>query len=231
MPRKARMFQANIPCHIISRGNNRNVCFYTHEDYLFYLECLNDACIKYSASVHAYVLMTNHVHLLITPFTKNSIPQVMQSIGRRYVQYINKTYQRTGTLWEGRYKASLINADQYLLACYKYIELNPVRASMVEHPAEYPWSSYAVNSGMRARRQLTMHDVYKRLGADHNARCQAYKELFSTNLSSELIDKIRQASTFSMPLGNNKFKQQIEQALKRKLGNAKLGRPSKTMKE
>ncbi len=228
MPRKLRMFQANMPCHVISRGNNRNVCFYDHTDYLFYLECLSDACIKYSGSLHAYVLMTNHVHLLITPSTKDSIPQIMQSIGRRYVQYINKTYRRTGTLWEGRYKASLIDAEQYLLACYKYIELNPVRASMVNHPGEYPWSSYAVNSGLKGRKQLTMHDVYKRLGVDHNSRCCAYKELFLTDISPELINKIQQASTFSMPLGNHKFKQQIEQALKRKLGRAKLGRPPKT---
>ena len=225
MPRKLRMFQANIPCHVISRGNNRNVCFFAHEDYLFYLECLSDACLKYSGEVHAYVLMTNHVHLLITPSTKDSIPQIMQSIGRRYVQYINNTYQRTGTLWEGRYKASLVDAEHYLLACYKYIELNPVRAKMVEHPADYPWSSYAVNSGIKTRQQLKMHDVYKYLGVDHNTRCNAYKELFSTALSPEIINKIQQASTFSMPLGNNKFKQQIEEALKRKIGEAKLGRP------
>jgi len=150
--------------------------------------------------------MTNHVHLLITPSTKDSSPQIMQSIGRRYVQYINNTYQRTGTLWERRYKASLVDAEHYLLACYKYIELNPVRAKMVEHPADHPWSSYAVNSGIKTRQQLKMHDVYKCLGVDHNTRCHAYKELFS------------------MPLGNNKFKQQIEEVLKRKIGEAKLGR-------
>ena len=224
MPRQLRMFQANTPCHIISRGNNRNVCFYAHEDYLFYLECLNDACIRYSALVHAYVLMTNHVHLLVTPSTKEAIPQIMQSIGRRYVQYINKTYQRTGTLWEGRYKAFLIDAEQYLLACYTYIELNPVRAAMVEHPADYLWSSYAVNAGIRPRRQLTMHEVYTRLGADHKTRCQAYQELCLTGLSSELIEKIQHASTFSTPLGDNKFKQQIEQALKGKFSRVKRGR-------
>lgn len=227
MPRQLRMFKANTPCHIISRGNNRNACFYSHEDYLFYLECLNDACIKYTASVHAYVLMTNHVHLLLTPSTKDSIPQIMQSIGRRYVQYINKTYQRTGTLWEGRYKACLIDAERYLLACYKYIELNPVRASMVEHPGDYLWSSYAVNSGKRPRKQLTMHDIYKRLGFDNNARYHAYNQLFSTNLSQELVDKIQHASTFSVPLGDDKFKHQIEQALNRKFGRTKRGRPAK----
>jgi len=227
MPRQLRMFQPNTPCHIISRGNNRNACFYADEDYLFYLECLNDACIKHSASVHAYVLMTNHVHLLITPSTKEAIPQIMQSIGRRYVQYINTTYQRTGTLWEGRYKACLIDAEQYLLACYTYIELNPVRAAMVEHPADYLWSSYTVNTGTRPRRQLTVHEVYTRLGADHKTRCQAYKDLCLTGLSSEVIEKIQHASCFSIPLGNDKFKQQIEQALKRKLGRGKRGRPAK----
>jgi putative transposase len=143
MPRKPRHFLANVPCHIISRGNNHNVCFFADDDYLFYLECLNDACLKYAVSVHAYVLMTNHVHLLMTPSELISIPKVMQSVGRRYVQYINKTYRRTGTLWEGRYKASIIDAEAYLLACYRYIELNPVRASMVEHPIDYPWSVIA----------------------------------------------------------------------------------------
>ncbi|MFT5758737.1 MAG: putative transposase [Alteromonadaceae bacterium] len=121
MPRKKRMFVENIPCHIISRGNNKNVCFYTDADYVFYLSCLNDAFIKYSASVHAYVLMTNHVHLLISPHSKDSISRVMQSVGRRYVRYVNTTYHRTGTLWEGRYKASLVDSDTYVLACYQYI--------------------------------------------------------------------------------------------------------------
>ena len=228
MPRQSRMFQANTPCHIISRGNNRNACFYRREDYLFYLECLSDACIKHAALLHAYVLMTNHVHLLITPSSKEAIPKIIQSIGRRYVQYINTTYQRTGTLWEGRYKACLVDAEQYLLFCYVYIELNPVRAHMVEHPADYLWSSYAVNAGIRPRRQLIMHEVYEKLGTDHTSRCQAYKELCLMGLDQKVIESIQQASTFSIPLGNNKFKQQIEQALARKIGRAKRGRPLKT---
>jgi len=189
--------------------------------------CLNDAYIRYSASVHAYLLMTNHVHLLIIPSSKTSIPQIMQSIGRRYVQYINKKYQRTGTLWEGRYRASLIDAEPYLLACYKYIELNPVRASMVKHPNEYLWSSYKVNAGIKPRRQLVMHHVYQRLGADHKSPSLAYKELFSQELSQDLIGEIQQASTFSLPLGSDSFKQQIELAVKRKIGHAKRGRPLK----
>jgi putative transposase len=229
MPRKPRHFLANVPCHIISRGNNHNVCFFADDDYLFYLECLNDACLKYAVSVHAYVLMTNHVHLLMTPSELISIPKVMQSVGRRYVQYINKTYRRTGTLWEGRYKASIIDAEAYLLACYRYIELNPVRASMVEHPIDYPWSSYRVNAGKKPRRQLVMHDIYRGLGNDDSARYYAYRELFSVDLSKDALHDIQRSITFSMPLGNEKFIKQIEQALACKFGYAKLGRPAKNI--
>ena len=154
MPRKSRMYLPTIPCHVVSRGNNRDACFYADEDYLFYLECLGDACDKYAVALHAYVLMTNHVHLLLTPRDELGISRVMQSVGRRYVQYINYTYRRSGTLWEGRHKASLIDADRYLLACYRYIELNPVRANMVVDPADYRWSSYRVNAGLQPRRRL-----------------------------------------------------------------------------
>ncbi len=205
MPRKARMFLPDVPCHIISRGNNRDACFFSDDDYLYYLACLNDACRKHDVDVHAYVLMTNHVHLLMTPRAITSIPRVIQSIGRRYVQYINKTYRRSGTLWEGRYKASLVDAEQYLLACYRYIELNPVRANVVEHPLDYRWSSYGVNAGVKSRRRLVPHEVYLRLGMDQNARCNAYRELFSVDLEQSLIHDIQRASTFSMPLGNSRF--------------------------
>ena len=152
MPRKQRPYLPGVPCHIISRGNNREACFYSDDDYLFYLECLADACKRYQVALHSYVLMTNHVHLLMTPATGTGLSQVMQSVGRRYVQYVNINYKRSGTLWEGRHKASLVDAKYYLLACYRYIELNPVRANMVAHPADYRWSSYRVNTGIQARR-------------------------------------------------------------------------------
>jgi putative transposase len=225
MPRKPRHFLANVPCHVISRGNNHNVCFFADADYLFYLECLNDACKKYEVSVHAYVLMTNHVHLLITPSSVSSIPNVMQSIGRRYVQYINKAYNRSGTLWEGHYKASIVDADDYLLACYRYIELNPVRANMVEHPIDYKWSSYAVNCGYRPRKKLVMHSIYERLGINDEKRFFAYRELFRVDLGESIIHDIQRASSFSMPLGSKRFQQQIEEALGQKLGYQKRGRP------
>jgi putative transposase len=172
-----------------------------------------------------WFVMTNHVHLLMTPSEPMSIPKVMQSVGRRYVQYINKTYRRTGTLWEGRYKASIVDAENYLLACYRYIELNPVRASMVEHPIDYPWSSYRVNAGKKLRRKLVMHDIYRRLGTDDSSRYYAYRELFSVDLHKNIIHDIQRSIGFSMPLGNAFFIKQIEQALACQLGYAKLGRP------
>lgn len=227
MPRKTRMFVPDVPSHVVSRGNNRNACFYTDGDYFFYLQCLSEACHKHRVSVHAYVLMTNHVHLLLTPESEDGIPCVMQSIGRRYVQYINKTYNRSGTLWEGRYKASLVDAENYLLACYRYIELNPVRASIVRHPADYRWSSYGVNAGIKPGKQLVAHEVFQRLGSDEKSRYQAYRALFSVDLEKSLLQDIQRATTFSMPLGGRDFQVQIEKAIGRKLGHARRGRPMK----
>lgn len=142
MPRRPRMCLPGAPCHVITRGNNRQVCFYKNSDYSFYLECLDDALERYKVNLHAYVLMTNHIHFLMTPQDETGIFRVMQSVGRRFVQYFNNCHQRTGTLWEGRYKSSLVSGERYVLACYRYIEQNPVRASLVQDPGLYKWSSY-----------------------------------------------------------------------------------------
>jgi putative transposase len=146
MPRKARFTLPGIPQHIIQRGNNREPCFYSEEDYRRYLDELQDVASKFDCRVHAYVLMTNNVHLLVTPRLEHGISQMMQALGRRYVYCINTTYKRTGTLWEGRYRSSLIDSDHYLFVCMRYIELKPVRASMIEHPGDYQWSSYPANA-------------------------------------------------------------------------------------
>jgi len=138
MPRKPRHYLAGVPAHIIQRGNNRLPCFFSADDYQFYLECLGESACRYGCVIHAYVLMTNHIHLLMTPINENAISRVLQSVGRRYVRHINQMYQRTGTLWEGRHKGSLVQSEEYVLACYRYIELNPVRAGIVAHPSEYP---------------------------------------------------------------------------------------------
>lgn len=228
MPRKPRMFRAGVPCHVIQRGNNRSVCFYEPENYLFYLECLAVSCQKYHVDLHAYVLMTNHIHLLMTPQDENGVSAVMQSIGRKYVQYINRALRRSGTLFEGRFKASLVQVDQYFLACMRYIELNPVRAKMVTHPKDYPWSSYHVNVGIKPRKLLSPHPSYLALGQCLDTCKAQYQAMFSNELDKATVTKISQAAKFNMPFGDNRFKKEIELALGRCIGFDKIGRPKST---
>jgi putative transposase len=216
---------SSFPSHVIQRGNNRDACFYSDQDYLFYLECLQDACKRYHVAVHAYVLMTNHVHLLLTPEEPTGISCVMQSVGRRYVQYINYEYRRSGTLWEGRHKASMVEAETYLLTCMRYIELNPVRAGIVNHPAEYRWSSYQTNAQGKESKIITPHECYLAIDTNKEALQNAYRCLFENQIDNDDIHTIREASQFSMPLGSERFNQQIEAALARSIGYSKRGRP------
>lgn len=178
MARLPRLSLPGIPQHVIQRGNNRSACFFAEDDYRYYLDCLKDAVERYGVAVHAYVFMTNHVHLLLTPTDETGITRTIQTLGRRYVRYINQTYRRTGTLWEGRYQASLIDSDRYLLTCYRYIELNPVRAAMVETSEAYPWSSHRTNALGQPDPLLTPHPEYRRLGRTQAERQQAYQALF-----------------------------------------------------
>lgn len=205
------------PQHVIQRGNNRDIIFVAEEDYRFYLEKLHDACEKYSCILHAYVLMTNHVHLLITPLTEDGISKVMQSLGRYYVQYFNYQYKRTGTLWEGRYKATLMDSEQYLLICYRYIELNPVRAGMVKHPSEYPWSSYHFNAMGKSNELLTPHILYKRLGKNNLLQEKAYRELFRNHIAKKTLEDIRTATNKAWVLGNDRFHNKIEKLIERQV--------------
>ncbi len=158
MPRRARLSLPGIPWHIIQRGNNRAVCFHAEADYQFYLHYLNEFANKFGCQLHAYVLMTNHVHLLLTPAREDSAGLLMKHLGQRYVQYVNRTYQRTGTLWEGRFRSCLTQTEDYVLACYRYIELNPVRAGMVMKPQDYRWSSYHANGLGKPNALITPHD-------------------------------------------------------------------------
>ncbi len=185
MPRLPRYVLPSQPQHVIQRGNNREPIFCCDEDYRFYLDKLKDGADKFQVDIHAYVLMTNHVHLLLTPSTESGIGKIMQCVGRYYVQYFNHSYQRTGTLWEGRYKATLIDAEAYLLTCYRYIELNPVRAGMVEHPSAYPWSSYHHNAMGKHDDLLTPHSLYQRLGSNPVSRQTVYCKLFDNALESK----------------------------------------------
>ncbi len=213
MPRFPRHHIAGVPVHVIQRGNNRQPCFFTKIDYTLYLKKLYEYCSHYGVNIHSYVLMTNHVHLLLTPNHDSAISQAMQSLGRYYVRYINSCYKRTGTLWEGRYKDSLVDSERYLLTVSRYIELNPVRARMVSHAAEYPWSSYRTNALGRFSSILTPHPIYLALGRDENSRQKNYRALFSTELPLLTVKEIREAANKSWVLGDGKFKKEIEDQL------------------
>ncbi|MGH9439638.1 MAG: transposase [Terriglobia bacterium] len=216
MARLPRFVLPGQPQHVIQRGNNREAIFCAQADYRFYLEKLAAATAKHQCDIHAYVLMTNHVHILLTPHSEAGIGKTMQMLGRYYVQYYNYCYRRTGTLWEGRYRATLIDTEQYLLTCMRYIELNPVRADMVAHPAEYPWSSYRYHALGEADGLLTAHREYRRLGKSPQERQSAYRQLFRARIAEKTLGEIREATNKAWVLGDDRFKRRIEQQLKRR---------------
>lgn len=224
MPRKPRFYLPRVPAHLVQRGNDRQPVFFDEQDYRHYLRWLEDGARRHGCQVHAYVLMTNHVHLLVTPSKKESISRMIQYVGRHYVTYINKEYGRTGTLWEGRHKGSVISSVEYFLACSRYIELNPVRAGMVEHPRDYVWSSYRGNALSHDDRLLTPHPLYCALGQNATERQRNYRELFRAALNPEQVHDIRTSVQTGTPLGNDRFKQQIEQRLQQRVGHARRGR-------
>lgn len=223
MARLPRLIIPGQPQHVIVRGNNRSEIFCCDADYRFYLEKLQVACKNHGCQVHAYVLMTNHVHLLITPDSEVSLAKTLQMLGRYYVQYFNYCYRRTGTLWEGRYKATLIDSESYLLACMRYIELNPVRAGMVADPVDYPWSSYCFNALGQADDLVTPHFEYQRLGNDDGERQAAYRALFRQAISEIQIKEIRDATNKAWALGDSRFKGRIQAQLARRVEPASRG--------
>jgi putative transposase len=205
MVRRARLAVAGIPCHIIHRGNNRGACFFARSDYSYYLATLAKQAAKFDCLLHAYVLMTNHVHLLITPPREDSAALLMKNLAQRYTQFINHRDSRTGTLWEGRFKSCLAQDDAYVLTCYRYIELNPVRAGMTEHPGDYYWSSYGVNGDGKSSSLITPHADYLALGSDKEERIERYRHLFSTQLGDKELQSIRRATNGNFMLGTDEF--------------------------
>jgi putative transposase len=230
MPRKPRFFLPDVPVHIVQRGYSREPVFFEAGDYQAYLGWLEEAAERYHCDIHAYVLMTNHIHILATPHDKQGISRMMQYVGRRYVPYINHTYGSSGSLWEGRYKASLISDEQYLLICMRYIELNPIRANRVKSPGHYRWSSYRYNAQGKDDRLVTEHNLYTGLRKTKDARLVAYKDLFRTHLDSDELKSIRAAWQTGTPLGNDYFREQIERKLKTKVGQSRRGRPDGPLK-
>jgi len=216
MARLPRFILPGQPQHVIQRGNNRQAIFITENDYQFYLEKLSLAAKEHECQIHAYVLMTNHVHLLVSPLQENGLSNMMQTLGRYYVQYFNYHYQRTGTLWEGRYKATLINTEQYLFKCMRYIELNPVRARIVAEPSAYRWSSFHHNALGEIDPLLTPHHEYLHLAQAIDKRQANYRALFKEHLSNKVLNEIRESTNKAWVLGDSKFKEEIEEKLERR---------------
>lgn len=217
--------------HIIQRGNNRQVCYFADEDYQFFLHQLARLAKRFRCALHAYVLMTNHFHLLLTPELEVGASLLMKFLGQRYVQYVNRAYKRSGSLWEGRFRSSLVQTERYVLGCYRYIEMNPVRPSMVKHPAEYPWSSYAANAEGKSLAWLTPHGEYLALGSDEEKRQAAYRGLFESELDPEVLREIRISTHGGYAIGASRFREEIETALKRRATPRGPGRPAKPRTE
>jgi len=229
MARLPRLCPPGIPQHVIQRGNNRSVCFTCEQDFSTYSNWLEEYSQEFDVAVHAWVFMTNHVHLLVTPTKSNSLSAMMQALGRRYVRYFNHQYRRTGTLWEGRFKSSLVQSEIYLLQCYRYIELNPVRAHMVEAPSAYAWSSYHCNALGAESDLCTPHDEYLKLGKHKEKRLRVYRELFKAHVEGELLEQIHEAVNKGLALGNDRFKDEVEMLYGQRVRPATMGRPKKSL--
>lgn len=209
MPRPPRYEPVGYPQHVIQRGTDRCRIFLQRTDLLHFRYYLADACDRYDCRVHAYVLMSNHVHVIMTPDREHGVSRVMHLIGTRYVQYFNRIHRRTGALWQGRYKGMLIDTDRYLLACYRYIELNPVRAGLVPHPGDYPWSSYAANANGERDPLVHPHLGYYALGRDEASRRAAYCRLFESELDPLTLRAIRESARKGCPLGSWEFRERV----------------------
>ena len=227
MARLPRIDIAGVPQHVIQRGNNRLPCFLDDDDRHCYLRCLHDALVRFGCDLHAYVLMTNHTHLLMTPRDVGALSRFMHTFSRNYVGMFNARHGRTGTLWEGRYKACLVDSERYSLACYRYIELNPVRARMVKDPAAYRWSSYLANALGQSNALLTPHSSYRALGSNAIACASAYHALCTQVLPEETLDEIRLYIRQQGALGTDEFRAQVEAKLQRFAGVRPAHRPRK----
>ena len=216
MARQPRFSLPGQPQHIIQRGNNRQEIFNSDRDYRFYLDKLEEKSIEHQLYIHAYVLMPNHTHILATPCTDKSVTKVLQSLGRCYAQYYNYIHDRTGTLVEGRYRATIVETDTYLLNCYRYIELNPVRAGLAKYPSEYFWSSHRYNALGIVDKAITPHDKYLSLARKSSTCFHEYNKLFESTLDEKTIEEITESTNKSWVLGSKDYKKTIEKVLNRR---------------
>ncbi|HEX6992980.1 MAG TPA: transposase [Gammaproteobacteria bacterium] len=230
MPRPPRISIPDTTFHVVQRGNNQARTFFADQDYALYLALLEYACRRYQTQVHAYVLMTNHVHLLVTSSLPEGVSRTMQYVGSRYVAKVNLRLGRTGTLWEGRFRSSPVDTDRYLLACYRYIEQNPVRAGMVRRPDDYTWSSVRINCGTRSSSLVKPHPVFLALGSTARVRAARYRQLLDEGLAQQTVDEIRNSVRSGLPAGSDEFRQSLEASLNRPLCRRRPGRPRKEQK-
>jgi putative transposase len=224
MPRRARIVLAGVPVHITHRGNNRQACFHADNDRAFYLHHLRRLTKETANELHAYCLMGNHVHLLLTPGTDQACARLMQRLAQLHTQYVNKRYGRSGSLWEGRFRSCLVQAEDYLLACYRYVEANPVRAGLCRDPREFEWSSHRANAGSSEDPCLTPHEEFTRLGLSPTTRRQAYRELFQSDPRYWRTDEIRAATNGNYALGSEAFKREMALRLGVRVDRGKPGR-------
>lgn len=227
MPRRPRIHIPGVPLHLIQRGVARNPVFFSDDDCMYYLEWLGHYAIKRGVDIHAYCLMTNHIHLLVSTPSAPALSGMMQDLGRSYVPYINRVYGRSGGLWEGRFKSCLVQTEEYFLSCMRYIEMNPVRAAMVASPGDYRWSSYKANALGLSDPVLTFHEEYLLLGKTLKKRQQAYRDLFETETDSQTIDLIRMATQQGVVAGEGPFVEFLQEQAEKKLNVRKRGRPQK----
>jgi putative transposase len=227
MARQPRLVLPNQPHHIIQRGNDNQIIFRDDDDHRRFLECLRESAKFYRVAIHAYVLMPNHVHLLATPADEDGLAAMMQKVGRLYVPWFNNKHGRSGTLFQGRFRTSVIDANAYFLACIRYIELNPLRSQLAFDPLDYPWSSYAHHAGVRPDPLITDHAKYWELGNTPFQREAAYIELAQQGMSGQELDTINAAVLKGAPLGSHEFKVELEHKTKRQILPAKRGRPFK----
>ena len=205
MARQARFLLPGVAAHLIQRGNNRGICFRTSGDHGVYLSCLRELVLKFECELHAYCLMPNHIHLLLTPPCTEACAGLMRELGQRYARYVNRRYARTGTLWEGRFRSCVTESPQYVLACYRYIELKPVRAGLARAPLDYEWSSYKVNIGRRSDVLLKPHVEFLALGLTCESRIRAYTTLVEQALDPALVNAIRKATNSGQKLGTEQL--------------------------
>ncbi len=224
MSRYPRPVLANVPLHIIQRGNNRNPCFFSRSDYQVYLTMLAESASEHGCGVHAYVLMTNHVHILVSPTKSTSPANMMKGLGERYVQYVNRRYGRSGTLWQGRFRSCLVDNEQYFLVCQRYIELNPVRAKIVSHPIDYEWSSYRTNAHGERGKVITPHLLYISLAGNEMDRQASYRALFQEAIPDSMLEQVRHATNRNTAFGSRRFMDETGVVLARTFDRQHAGR-------